>query len=84
MKLKSTLSFGAVVIASIAIITTAQASNKKEASLLEQIERNEAQIIELQGKLEKLEARLGNVEVGLGEAHAQLQWKVQPLASDAK
>ncbi|MFV8784436.1 hypothetical protein ACNKU7_18625 [Microbulbifer sp. SA54] len=74
----------ASLILGVAMIAFAQASNKNESELLAQIEKNEAQISELKEKIEALESRLGNVEVGLGNTQSQLEWKVQPLASDTK
>ncbi|WOX05056.1 hypothetical protein [Microbulbifer pacificus] len=78
-------SFLTIVIASaVVILLFAQANRKNESQLLTQIARNEVQIRELEKKIKTLDNRLGNVEVGLGEAQSQLEWKVQPLASESK
>ena len=76
--LTASLIFGAAMIA------FAQASSKNESKLLAKMEKNEAQISELKEKIETLESRLGNVEVGLGNTQSQLEWKVQPLASGSE
>lgn len=78
MQFKKIGIFTAAIIYGVALITFAQASSNNESQLLGQIEKNEAQIAELKQKIEMLEGRLGNVEVGLGKAHSELEWKVQP------
>ncbi|HEY8568698.1 hypothetical protein [Microbulbifer sp.] len=79
------IGFLTIAIASaVAMLLIARANGNNERQLLAQIERNEVQISELERKIKILEDRLGNVEVGLGEAQSQLEWKVQPLASESK
>lgn len=81
MNVKTSSFFVLAILSGAAIVSLAQASSKNESQLLAQIERNETQIDALEQKIKALEKRLGNVEVGLGKAHAQLEWKVEPLAS---
>ncbi|AOS98411.1 hypothetical protein AUP74_03045 [Microbulbifer aggregans] len=72
------------VIAVIAGVKASQNGSPDMADLKMQLESNKTQISELTEKIEKLEARLANVEVGLGKTQSELEWKVQPLASEAQ
>ncbi|WP_444942017.1 hypothetical protein ACJJI3_07475 [Microbulbifer sp. ZKSA004] len=85
MKSKNVSILTALAFAAIGVVVSVQASQDSShnvADLKAQLKSNEKQISELKKKIENLEARLGNVEIGLGKTQSELEWKVQPLASE--